>query len=287
MGKQKYAIFTMDVEAFSDTGCISSSKNPVELDTLDGFDAYIRILDKHGIKGTLFTVGSLAPQMEDRLKSAMANGHRLALHGLHHTAPMDQPVETFRQEIATAKDSLSQLFQTEISGYRAPFFSLDRQRLDVLQELGFKYDSSNLDFRLADHTVKLDLDAYTPCGGGIFRKDDFFEFSMSKQKIPGGFYPVSGGGYLRLLLWWFIKPTVKRYIKHSDYYVFYLHPFELTSQKIPLCKDLKFRDKYYLQAGIRSYGKRIEWLIRMLKKMGYSFVTFEDLQQILSAKANV
>lgn len=283
MSKQKYAIFTMDVEAFSDTGCVCDSKCPVELDAMDGFDTYIRILDKHGIKSTLFTVGSLAPQMEDRLKNAMSSGHRLALHGLRHTAPMDLTPESFRQELAAAKEALSQMFSTEISGYRAPFFSLDRERLDILQELGFKYDSSNLDFPGACHTVKLDLHNFEAYGNGIFRNQDFFEFSISKQKVLGRPYPVSGGGYLRLMNWGLIKLAVKRYLQHSDYYVFYLHPFELTSQKVPAIKGLNARDNYYLQTGIRSYGKRIEKIICMLKKKGFTFVTFEQLQEILSA----
>lgn len=285
MSKQKYAIFTMDVEAFADTGCLCDAKSPVTLDALDGFDEYMRILDKHGIKSTLFTVGSLAPQMQERLKSAMSNGHQLALHGLHHTAPMELSPEVFRQEVSQAKSDLSHMFGTQICGYRAPFFSLDRQRLDILQELGFKYDSSNLDFSPARHTVKLDLHDFCPCGEGIFRNEDFFEFSMSKHKVLGKPFPVSGGGYLRLVSWRLMKPAVKQYLQQNDYYVFYLHPFELTSQKVPVVKGLKVRDNYYLQTGIRSYGRRIEQIIAMLKEMDYTFVTFEQLQQILSVNA--
>ena len=37
----KYAVFTMDVEAFSDTECIRASGNRTEAELLDGFDRYI------------------------------------------------------------------------------------------------------------------------------------------------------------------------------------------------------------------------------------------------------
>ena len=79
MGMKKYAVFTMDVEAFTDTECVANASQNVEVDLLDGFDEYMRILDKHNIKSTLFTVGSLAPKIADRLRRNIENGHRLAL----------------------------------------------------------------------------------------------------------------------------------------------------------------------------------------------------------------
>ena len=54
MLRQKYAVFTMDVEAFTDTECVSASSHKVSLDVLDGFDEYLKILDKYNIKSTLF-----------------------------------------------------------------------------------------------------------------------------------------------------------------------------------------------------------------------------------------
>ncbi len=284
MSRHKYAIFTMDVEAFTDTECVSGSSENTDYDMFDGFDEYIRILDKYSIKSTLFTVGEVAPKIADRLKSAIANGHRLALHGLEHIAPMDIPLKNFKQDMINAKAKLSRMFNTEIFGFRAPFFSLDNDRLKILKEIGFKYDSSNLDFVRARHTVKLDLSDFKEQIKGVFNNEDFFEFSISKQKVFGIPFPISGGGYVRLSNWNFIKGLIKQYLRHNDFYVFYLHPFELTGKKIPYLKDLKLYDKYYLQAGIRSYGKHIEQLIIMLKNLGFTFLTFEDLYETLKTK---
>ncbi len=282
MFNQKYAVFTMDVETFSDTECVSYSGSDVEVDILDGFDEYIRILDKHGIKSTLFTVGSLAPKIFDRLKKSIKNGHRLALHNYEHIAPMDMTTEDFRLHIKKTKEKLSEMFNTEISGFRAPFFSLDSERLQVLKELGFKYDSSHLGFSKARHTVELNFKDFKQISEGIFHSKDFFEFGLSKEKFFGAPYPVSGGGYVRLSNWGFIKNLIKQHIERNNYYVFYLHPFELTRQKIPFLKGLKPYDQFYLHYGISAYGKHIEQIIEMLKKCGYTFVTFEELCEILS-----
>lgn len=278
----KYAVFTMDVEAFSDTECFSRSALPVDVDVMDGFDEYIRILDKYSIKSTLFTVGALAPEIADRLHSCLANGHRLALHSYQHRAPMQQSPEQFRQEIAQAREMLQDMFDTEVIGFRAPCFSIDRQRLDILHELGLRYDSSHLDFSAARHTVSLDLSDFDQLRDGVYCRNGFFEFGLSKCKVFGKSYPISGGGYVRLSNWGVIKSIIRRHLVNNDYYVFYLHPFELSRQKLPLLKGLKSYDKYYLKSGISSYGKHIEQLILMLQKFGYRFVTFEQLTELLS-----
>lgn len=284
MLKEKYAVFTMDVEAFTDTECVAYSSEDVDVDVLDGFDEYLRILDKHNIKSTLFTVGTLAPKMADKLKDCIHNGHRLALHNYEHVAPLDVEPSVFRKEVQKAKETLSKLFSTEVAGFRAPFFSLDDQRLNILKELGFKYDSSFLDFSKARHTVKMDLDNFKQFAKGIFYDGEFFEFGLSKHKVLGMPFPISGGGYVRLGNWAFIKSLIHQYLRQNNYYVFYLHPFELTKQRIPVPKDLKSYDQFYLKYGIKSYGNHIEQLIRMLKKQGYQFITFEELAEKLREK---
>ena len=276
----------MDVEAFTDTECVANSSQKVELDLLDGFDEYIDILDKYNIKSTLFTVGSLAPKMLDRLKKSIENGHKLALHSYEHIAPMDVNLETFRQETLKSKLHFEKLFGTDVVGFRAPFFSLDDKRLKILKELGFKYDSSHLGFSRARHTVGMKLKNFKEFSKGIFHDGDFFEFSMSKHKIFGKSYPISGGGYVRLFNWGVIKTIIKQYLQQNNYYVFYLHPFELTRQKIPYLKDLKPYDQYYLQYGIKSYKQHIEQLIILLKKQGYDFITFEELSEKLEKTIN-
>lgn len=282
MNRQKYAVFTMDVESFADTECISALGLQVDADLMDGFDEYLKILDQYNIKSTLFVVGDLGTSTLNKLYPHIQNGHSLALHSFSHIAPVSVPINKFREELQRAKLRLQELFQTDVVGFRAPCFSMDKEHLDVLQELGFRYDSSHLDYSPARHTVKLDLQNYEPLRKGIFRNRNFYEFGLSKEKVFGFPFPISGGGYVRLSNWGFIKTLIHHYIHKNDYYVFYLHPFELTKQQVPFLKELKSYDKYYIKQGIRNYGKRVEQIIRMLKKDGYQFVTFEELADIMS-----
>lgn len=284
MSRKKYAVFTMDVESFADTECISASGIRVENDLMDGLDEYIKILNRHDIKCTLFTVGDLASRIADRLKTHIGNGHALALHSYQHVAPMQVPLEKFREETSRAKQRMKELFGIDVKGFRAPCFSMDKARLKVLKDLGFDYDSSHLDYLPARHTVKLDLQNFQQVCRDVFRDGDFYEFGLSKEKVFGKPFPISGGGYVRLSNWGFVKGLIHHHIRENDYYVFYLHPFELTKQKIPFLKELKPYDKYYIRQGIRTYGQRIEKIIGMLKGSGYEFVTFEQLVQIMKCE---
>lgn len=287
MNKRKYAVFTMDVEAFTDADCIRSAGIQVDTDLLDGFDTYIDLLDRYDIKSTLFTVGELAPKITDRLHRCISRGHRLALHNYEHVAPMSVPVEEFRQRTREAKERLSRLFDTEVQGFRAPCFSIDKARLDILQELGFRYDSSYLGSQVARHPVKLDLKGYEQLRKGVLHKDGFYEYELPKKRLLGIPMPISGGGYVRLFRWDVMKTLIKQYLKHSDYYVFYVHPFEMTNRKVPVLRELSAYENFYLSAGIRSYARKVEYIIQLLIYYGFEFVTFEELTNIMNREQQI
>ena len=285
MKKKKYAVFTIDVERFTDTDCIRTSGVKVEEDMLDGFDEYMKLMDRYGIKNTLFTIGDLAEHIADRLRPCLAAGHDLALHSYNHVPPRAEQLERFREKTRQAKACMKELFGVEVTGYRAPCFSMDNDRLEVLRELGFRYDSSYLNFYPSHHTRKLDMEGFSQVRPNIFRQEGFYEFGLSNGRFLGMPFPVSGGGYTRLTPWFFIGSLLRRYIRKHDFYVFYIHPFELTRKRIPLIRQLKGYDQYYIRQGIRTYDKRVERIIRMLRRQGYEFVTFAQLTQIMNQEA--
>lgn len=274
---KKYAFFTIDVERFIDTECVYKAKQPVKETMLDGLERYMEILDKHNIKATLFVLSELADSVKDVLKKYINNGHKIALHGKRHVPPVMMDNEFFREQILSAKTELESVLDVPVIGYRAPCFSIDREKIDILEEIGFKYDASKMEFSGARHNTHIDMHGFTKIASEIYRKENFFEFGISTQKIFGKNFPVSGGGYLRISNWLFAQTMVNRCLKNSNYYVFYLHPFELSKKKIPWIKNLNFRDKYYLNSGHLSYPYKIEYIIKKIKKYGYSFSTFEDI----------
>ena len=272
----KYAFFTIDVERLCDIECVYNSKQPVTQNMLDGLDRYIEILDKYNIKATLFVLSELAEEVKEKLKKYIKNGHKIALHGKRHIPPKMMSNEQFETHIYQAKQELENVLGIDIVGYRAPCFSIDREKLEILENLGFKYDSSRMTFE-ARHNSYMNMEGFEKIATETYKKGDFYEFGISTQKVLGKKFPVSGGGYLRLANWWFARKTLIKRLKNGNSYVFYLHPFELSKQKRPWIKNLKFFDWYYLHAGIFSYPYKIEYIIKNLKKQGYIFSTFEDI----------
>ncbi len=279
--QQKFAVFTMDLESLSDTGCIRESNLQLTEDMLDGLDEYISILDKYNIKATLFAMCDAAESIREKLSSYLHNGHDLALHGNEHTAPIQLNNEDFRRSIQAAKEKMEHLFHVPIRGYRAPFFGLDNERLEILADLGFRYDSSKFDFPNRVFAANIDMSKFSRITDHVFQRDKFFEFAIPCQDFMGMHIPICGGGYARMSNWTFFVSILHQYLAHSNYYVFYLHPFEVSREKMPPTPHLKSRDQYYLRAGIRSFPHKIELIIRMLKKCGYEFITFDQLSHRL------
>jgi len=275
--KDKYAFFTIDVERFADTECVYNTGVKIKQTMLDGLDRYIEMLEKHNIKATLFVLSDLAEEIVEKLKHYIQRGHKLALHGKNH-APLDTiSNEQFEEQIVHARNKLEKMFGVPIVGYRAPCFSIDRDKLDILRRLGFVYDSSCIDFSAARHTTDVNMDDFKVSETGALEKKGFYEFGLSTQKVFGKNFPVSGGGYIRLSNWLFAQSLIHKYIKKNINYVFYLHPFEFSKERMPILKNLKAYDKYYLKYGKNSYPYKVECIIKKLKRFGFKFATFEEV----------
>lgn len=251
---------------------------------LDGLDIYIRLLEQYQIRATMFAVCRTALRERERVQRYVDRGHRLALHGLEHVPPCGMDDEHFRSATLAGKQQLEAAFHTQVSGYRAPCFGLDEEKLDIVRQLGFRYDSSRMDFPAARHVKHLDMTSYRELRPGIFRKGEFYEFSLSCQRLFGQNYPISGGGYVRLGSWNFVLPLLRSYLREQDYYVFYLHPFELSRQHQPELAGLKLYDQYYLHRGLLTYRRKVEAIISLLRTLGYRFVTFDELAERMENK---
>ena len=103
------------------------------------------VFDAHGVKGTFFVVGWTAERFPGLVKKIVERGHEIGCHSYLHQKIYNQTPEEFRQDTKKAKDILEQASGHAVAGYRAPTYSITKKSLwalDILQELGFKWDSS-------------------------------------------------------------------------------------------------------------------------------------------------
>lgn len=268
----------MDLESLYDSSCIYDKK--IEYDKNysyeSGIKEYLNLLDKYNIKATIFTLLSSLDNSKDYLIDAIKNNHEVALHGYNHSSPLEMDLDDFKAKTIEAKFRLEKELNTKIQGFRAPCFGINEELIKTIKNLGFKYDSSSFDFPLAMKSGSIDLSHYKKISNEIYKDNDFYEFPLAKVKAYGGNIPICGGGYIRLVPWFVIKYYIKKYIKKTDSYIFYCHPYEIIKDKLPKFKGLNWKERLYLKIGRKSYIKKIEWLIKYLKKQGFEFKTMSE-----------
>src|SRR5213078_4593766 len=103
------------------------------------------LLGEAGVQATFFIVGKIAQKNPDLVRRIARAGHEVASHSWDHRRVHHFTPEQFREDVRLSKDALEQITGEAVAGYRAPTFSIVRQTgwaLDVLAEMGLRYDSS-------------------------------------------------------------------------------------------------------------------------------------------------
>ena len=274
----KTAFFTMDVESFCEISCLRE-KPRTEYDEFrieHAIDDYLDLLDRYNIKATLFVLCSSLEHTKEYLLRAVQRGHEIALHGLTHDIPAEMDRDTLKKQLCEGKALLEKEFNTQVIGYRAPCFALTNDVMDTICQLGFKYDSSYLDIKMSYYRAAAKLDGFTKVCDGILRKDNFYEITPCKVQTAFGQMSVSGGGYVRLAPYSMLRRGVKKFLKKSDYYMFYCHPSDVFTEKPPKLHGISHTNAYYIKAGRKKFLRRAEKIIKMLVDRGYTFSTMRD-----------
>lgn len=276
----RYAVLSMDIEDWYHLDYFQNGDCDRQSSMLDGLDEYVAILDEFKIKSSFFVVGELIASLSDTLRQLIKHGHDLGLHTNRHVRPMLQPVAEFRNDLQQAISIYQEVFSQAPEGFRAPCFSLDRERLDVVAQSGFYYDSSRIAFDSHPLYETLDLTGFDTVRPTVFRKNQFFEFEVSTLPVLGKRIPVSGGGYIRIFPWFLMRRFILSYLRRNSVYVMYIHPFELSARPPPPLPDgtgplTAFRFLH----GRRFVAKKLRNLISMLISCGFEIVTFSELRK--------
>jgi polysaccharide deacetylase family protein (PEP-CTERM system associated) len=210
----------------------------------DGFEERIQlagrrilsVLADFDAKATFFVLGHVADSHPDLVREIAAQGHEIGTHGQSHTLVYQLTPEAFREEIRHSVGVLEALTGQEISGFRAPFFSITKDSLwalDILIEEGLTYDSSI--FPVTNYRYGIPGAEPWPYridrpGGAIA------EFPVTTWSWAGKRIPVAGGAYFRIYPYALTRTAFRSINKQGRPAVFYLHPWEVDPNhpRIPL-----------------------------------------------------
>ena len=184
------------------------------------------ILGKYRVRATFFVVGWIAERYPALVREISRHGHEIGCHSYLHRKIYDLSPAEFREDTKQAKDILEGIIGKTVNGYRAPSYSITKKSLwalDVLEELGFKYDSSIFPIYHDNYGIP---DA--PRFEYKLPNHEMQEYPISTSLLLGRKVPVGGGGYFRLFPYWFTRYALRKInIAEKQPFVFYLHPWEI------------------------------------------------------------
>jgi polysaccharide deacetylase family protein (PEP-CTERM system associated) len=280
------ALLSMDVEDWHHLEYFAGKTAPAGAPAmLDGVDRFAAVLAEEGVPATFFTLGEVAEADPAMVRALAAAGHEVASHGPDHRLPARLATAEFVAELREHKDRLEQVLGAPVSGYRAPCFALDREKLELLASLGFAYDSSWIRFGAHPLYGSMDLSGWDEPAPGVRRDpvSGLVEFEVPTVATPAGRVPIAGGAYFRLFPWALTRALLRRPLAEGGTYVFYIHPFECSAMPEPpypggtgLGTRLRFR------TGRARTLPRLRRLIAQLRAAGYTFGTFSGAARAIA-----
>jgi peptidoglycan/xylan/chitin deacetylase (PgdA/CDA1 family) len=111
-----------------------------------GLRGALSVFADRNVQATLFVVAEDLSDARKRslLGAAASAGHEIASHSLSHRTLTALTGTGKRREIVESRRRLASELGTEVRGFRAPRFRIDRECLELVSEAGYTYDSSLL-----------------------------------------------------------------------------------------------------------------------------------------------
>ncbi len=223
------------------------------------------LLGKFDVRATFFCLGQVAQKHGKLIKRIHEEGHEIASHGQNHNLAYSQSPQEFKDDVRESKVYLEELIGEKVHGYRAPSWSITTSNLwalEVLEELGFSYDSSIFPMRTflygVDNAPRF---PYIPRIPGT--RLTLVELPASTYMVFGRAIGFGGGFYLR-----FLPIRLQVYFAASlneqgHPFLIYMHPREIDSNEPRL--PLGFKERLIHYWGISGTERKLGAFLQRFK----------------------
>jgi polysaccharide deacetylase family protein (PEP-CTERM system associated) len=196
-----------------------------ELRVERNMERMLGLMAEQGVRSTCFVLGWIAERCPSMVQRIAAEGHEIASHGYGHEVLARLSADEFRADVRRSKALLEDLTGVEVTGYRAPNFSITDWAIPILEDEGFAYDSSA--FPTVAHDRYGRLTGMQPGRPVVELRPGFHEVCVSCLNVGSVALPWGGGAYFRLIPYPVFRAGVARIRSAQPPYVFYIHPWEL------------------------------------------------------------
>lgn len=255
------AVITVDVEDWPQSTW--DRQLPITERAAGNTKRLLDLFDRLQIRATMFVLGKFALRFPDVVRAIDSRGHEVACHGSDHEEVFHQSPKEFRRDVEAAKSTLEDLIGRAVLGYRAPDFSIVQGTLwalQILANLGFAYDSSIYPIRGGRYGIPDWPRGPTQVSlpGGL----SIVEFPLSTVRWVGRNWPVSGGGYHRLLPGRLTRIFAAQILQERPF-VLYCHPYEFDPGEFAaLDLAIPLKTRIHQGLGRRRFQARFEAFAR-------------------------
>ena len=236
------------------------------------------LFDTHNAKATFFSLGWVAKRDPELIRDIVSRGHELASHGYDHTKVNQQNRKAFRDDVLKTKNLLEDIAGTEIKGYRAAGFSIDKTTPwahDVLAETGHAYSSSS-------HPIAHDHYGDQKGVRGCFNPVEgnrFIEAPVATVDVFGRRLSAAGGGRFRASPSFLSKALMRRAGSSLEGpAIFYFHPWEIDQDQPRIqAASMKSKLRHYFNLG--SMEKKLAAMLS-----GFSWGRIDEALGLEAAK---
>ncbi len=301
MTKEKTCLITNDVETTSILNHKLRDKTGQYVLT-QGMPRLLDLYDKYQVKATFFYTGHIAQLYPDVVKMAHQRGHEVGSHGLTHEVDQAFDVLTPQQQLAHLKQSkqiLEDIIGEEVISFRAPAARVDKTFPTIMQEAGFKVDSSvssqRLDMMFSFGALKKLHWLTAPRKYYFTNPDNIFQRGNSDiMEVP-----ISAFGFPYIGTFMRIAPALNRLTRTTLYwetlctgrqFVFLTHPNEFIDEDRETTKIERRTNNFisYLLADVLRHKLKVKNLgekalpifereLKFFQQKDFEFITCRDL----------
>ncbi len=256
---------SVDVEDWFQVGAF---EDVIERGEWDGIKTRVesnidRILDlfaEADVRGTFFTLGWVAKRHPAMIRRIADAGHEIASHGYDHARVYTFTRDQFGEDIKLAREILQDCTGTEVTGYRAPSFSIDQRTPWAFMELaeqGYAYSSSVAPIA-HDHYgwPEAPRFAFKPIAWA-----DLIEIPVTTAILGGKRVAAGGGGFFRVLPYAFSRWAIRQVNRREERpAVFYFHPWEIDPEQ-PRVSNAPMRSRLRHYTNLDKMAGKLSELI--------------------------
>lgn len=223
-------------------------------------EAVLALFDDAGVRATFFTLGWVAERHPGLMQRIAQAGHEIASHGYDHARVFTFDRAAFAEDIRKARAILEDTSGAQVTGYRAPSFSIDGRNPWALEELahqGYTYSSSVAPVA-HDHYGWPDAPrfAFRPVAGS-----DLIEVPVTTAMLGGRRVAAGGGGFFRVLPYGFSRWAIRQVNREEKRpAIFYFHPWEIDPDQ-PRVPGAPLRSKLRHYTGLDRMADKLRALL--------------------------